>query len=247
MRIAWRNNYEKAQPQPQTIQPHVKRTVVETPNPTLDKLERDISLMASVSVAELAMCRLGHSVPENASTFSHFLADSEQFEGTFRSVLLDTSLSRFQTARLNRIFRSYQLLRPIAQLRRHIEFPILSLNEHNDFIRHELTKTVEAVTALGRKAAATMREPGWSAYLEAHATHGAAQQLITESRRRFQAVLTPGAFRTSQAALLALEVASSAYLSLAREHSEALRPEVINKMGAPIPAPLNNELTMTLV
>lgn len=247
MRIAWRNNFEKAQPQPRPVQPNAKRAVVETPNPTLDKLERDIILMASVSVAELAMCRLGQGVPESASTFSQFLADSEQFEGTFRSVLLDTSLSRFQTARLNRIFRSYQLLRPITQLRRHIEFPILSLTEHNDFIRHELAKAVEAVTTQGRKSAATMREPGWSMYLEAHTSYDEAQATLIEARQRFLTVLTPGGFRTSQAALLALEVASTAYLGLAKEHSERLRPEIINQMGAPIPAPPDNDLAMTLI
>lgn len=250
MRIAWRNNYERAAtPNATRVVPATtaRRQVVEVQNPLLDKLERDVTLMASVSVAELSMCRLGTSVPESASTFSHYLADMEQFEGTFRSVLLDTSLSRYQTVRLNRIFRSYQLLRPIAQLRRHIEFPIFCVEEHPDFLRHELTRAVEEVLVLGRKAAATMRSPGWAAYGEAYARYEAAMALILESRRRFRAVLSPGAFRTVQAALLALEVACSAYQNLAREHSEELVADKINQMGAPLPAPTNPELTMTLV
>ncbi len=214
--------------------------IAESPHPALDSIEQEVILMASVVLAELASCRVGQGVSEEASTFAHFLAEMSQFEGHFRGILLDPSLSRCQTARLSRVFRTYQHLRPLAQMSRHIEFPIRALEEHHEFIQRELGKTVSAVVLLGRRATFTLHEPGWSSFLEAHAAHEQAQAQIEETRKRLQVVLSPEAFRIAQAALLSLEVSCTAFLGIAQDHSEVLRPEILNQMGWPLPRPLNN-------
>ena len=198
--------------------------------------------MASVVLVELSNCRVGRRISEADSTFAHFLADMEQFEGRFRSVLLDPTLSRYQTARLNRIFRAYQQLRPLGQLNRHIEFPIRSIDEHHEFIQMELCKAVEAVIQLGKRSIHTMSQPGWASFLEAHAAHEQAQAQIAETRKRFRSVLTPGAFRAAQAALLALDVASAAFQGIAHEHSEILNPDAYNEMGSHLPRTRRDDL-----
>lgn len=231
MRITWRSDFENAQPTEPAFTPALRRQIIESPHPALDKIEQDVALMAAIAAAEVATCRLGQGISEKASTFSHFLGDLEQFEGGIRGLLLDTSLSRYKTFRLNRVFRAYQLLRPIGQLRRHIEFPLLAILEHNEFIRMEMSKATEAVAAQGRKAAQTMREPGWPSYLEVCAAQEQAQAVIQEARRRFRTVLSPGAYRAAQAALIALEVASEAFQGIAHGHSEVLRADVINQLG----------------
>ena len=243
MRITWRSDFESTQSTERVVVPANRRQLIENPHPALDKMEHDVALMVAIAAADLATCRLGHGISEEASTFSHFLADLEHFEGGIRGLLLDTSLSRYKTTRLNRVFRAYQLLRPIGQLRRHIEFPLLAIQEHSEFIRLEISKAIEAVASQGRKAAQTMREPGWGSYLEVCAAQEQAQAVIQEARRRFRVVLTPGAYRAAQASLMALEVACETFQGIAHQHSEVLRAEVINQMGAPVMRTYNNNRT----
>ncbi len=242
MRITWRPDFEPNRPLTTHPSSSTRHMGAESPHAGMDKIEQEVILMASVATAELANCRVAQGSVGDSSTFAHFLADMEQFEGRFRSILLDPSLSRYQTARLNRIFRAYQQLRPVGQLRRHIEFPLLSITEHNDFIRMELGKAVGAVTLLGHKCVHSMREPGWAGFMEAQAAHEQAEAQVQETRRRLRAVLSSGAFRAAQAALFALDVACVAFHGIAKEHSEILRPEVINQMGNLMSRTLRDDL-----
>lgn len=238
MRITWHPDFESNRPLKTHSSSPTWHKGAESPHPGIDKIEQEVILMASVATAELTNCRVTQGSVGDSSTFVHFLADMELFEGRFRSILLDPSLSHYQTARLNRIFRAYQQLRPVGQLRRHIEFPLLSITEHNNFIRMELGKAVGAVTLLGHKCIPSMREPGWAAFMEAQVANEQAEAQVQETRKRLLAVLSPGAFRAAQAALFALEVACVAFHGIAKDHSEILCPEAINKMGNLLPRAL---------
>ena len=246
MRITWHPGFERHRALSPSKPSAAHPAIAESHNPALEAMEQEVLLMAAVVTAELASCRMGRGISQEDSTFSHFLADMNQFEGRFRGILLDPSLSRYQTARLNRIFRTYQKLRPVTQLRRHIEFPIRALAEHNDFIQLELSKAVSAVMTLGRRATFTLHEPGWAGFLEAHAAHEQAQAQLAEARKRFQAVLSPEAYRAVQASLLALDIICAAFLAIAQEHAEILRPEILNQMGSPLPRTIENNVSVLI-
>jgi pyruvate carboxylase len=110
----------------------------------------------------------------------------------------------------------------------------------------ELCKAVEAVIQLGKRSVHTMNQPGWAGFLEAHAAHEQAQAQIDEARKRFRSVLTPGAFRAAHAALLALDVATAAFQSIAHEHSEVLNQEAYNEMGNHLPRTRRDDLPSLL-